>query len=74
MADEADLADVHVESRMAEGLSLNAKLLRPETHPDFNGKDCVECGDGLPKARLDMGRVRCTACQSAIEHRRRFAA
>jgi RNA polymerase-binding transcription factor DksA len=74
MADEADLADVQTELRMAEGLAANAQRLRPENHPDFDGSHCVECGDDLPAQRLAMGRVRCTHCQSMLEHRRRFAA
>lgn len=69
MPDEADLADLHVEARMEVGLAANAKLLKPEHHPEFDGQHCVTCGDEMPAARLAMGRVRCTACQAEIENR-----
>lgn len=74
MADEADLAEVNVQSRMEEYLAANAKALRPETHPDFDGKHCVECDVGIPPERLAMGKVRCTHCQSTLEYKRRLSA
>lgn len=43
----------------------------PETHPDFDGESCVECGDTIPDGRLAMGKVRCVACQTKIELRRK---
>jgi hypothetical protein len=43
--------------------------LQPESHPDFDGMHCVEprCAVVLPKARLEMGRIRCVSCQEALE-------
>lgn len=44
----------------------------PETHPDFDGRHCVEeeCGAYIPDERLAAGRIRCTECQTVIEQRR----
>lgn len=39
----------------------------PEAHPDFNGLNCVDCGDGIHPVRLAAGRVRCTECQDFLE-------
>lgn len=72
--DEADQASM---IQMAENEQALAKIkakLAPETHPDFDGKNCVDCGDKIPKARLLMGKVRCVHCQGAIEARRKFYA
>ncbi len=45
---------------------------KPETHPDFDGKTCVECGDDMPAERLTMQRVRCVACQTLKERSKKF--
>jgi hypothetical protein len=29
--------------------------------------DCVDCEDPIPEPRLEMGRIRCTPCQSRKE-------
>jgi len=41
--------------------------LAPETHPDFDGAHCVDCGDDMPELRLQMKRVRCVICQTVKE-------
>jgi RNA polymerase-binding transcription factor DksA len=43
----------------------------PETHPDFDGESCVDCGELIPKERLALGKVRCVHCQGRLELRRR---
>jgi len=43
----------------------------PETHPDFDGRHCVDCGDAIPKVRLENGRVRCVTCQEILEKKAR---
>ena len=40
-----------------------------ESHPDFDGKHCVECASKLPDLRLSMGRIRCTLCQEVRERK-----
>ncbi len=39
----------------------------PETHPDFDGYHCVDCGEAIHPVRLAAGRVRCTECQDFLE-------
>lgn len=41
--------------------------LAPESHPDFDGKHCVDGGEVIPKERLLMGRIRCVHCQELKE-------
>jgi len=45
------------------------QLLRPQTHPDFNGRDCVDCGTPLPGIRLAHKWVRCAPHQAELEAR-----
>jgi RNA polymerase-binding transcription factor DksA len=62
--DEAsELEQAHRES------AINAASMKAgrETHPDFDGEHCVHCGDPIHPLRLEMGRVRCVYCQSALE-------
>lgn len=69
MADFID--DAQAVNELHHDVSLRnarAKSL-PETHPDFDGKSCVECGDLLHSVRLAMGRVYCAPCQTEIERR-----
>lgn len=41
--------------------------LEPETHPNFDGSNCVDCEDEIPAARLALRRVRCIRCQETKE-------
>lgn len=45
---------------------------KPQSHPDFDGESCLECGEEIPLARLKMGKIRCVYCQSASENKRRY--
>lgn len=38
-----------------------------ESHPDFDGKHCVECDTEIPAGRLALGKVRCVYCQTIKE-------
>ena len=49
------------------GVAAAAKAIRPETHPEFDGKNCVECDNPIPSLRLAMGKVRCVFCQTTKE-------
>jgi DNA-directed RNA polymerase subunit RPC12/RpoP len=42
-------------------------VLKPQTHPDFDGVHCVDCDVEIPAKRLAWGRVRCTECESRLE-------
>ena len=57
---------------LTDGAISNARLAAaPESHPDFDGVSCVECGDTIPDGRLALGKVRCIACQTTLEHHKR---
>jgi len=43
----------------------------PETHPDFDGETCVDCGEDIPAGRLALGKIRCINCQRILEQRQR---
>lgn len=52
------------------GFDFSAKespALKAQTHPDFDGLHCVDCDVEIPEQRLKWGRVRCTACESVRE-------
>lgn len=68
--DEADHAQWQQLRELADIQSRAMQLNRPETHPDFNGKECVECGLEIPMARLKMHKVRCVDCQNELEQDR----
>jgi RNA polymerase-binding transcription factor DksA len=46
----------------------------PETHPDFDGETCIDCGDDIPKERLAMKKIRCVHCQRLKERREKQTA
>lgn len=65
--DETDYAQ-HMQLKEQASISHRARELnRPETHPDFDGETCVECGEDIPPARLLLKRVRCVECQTFLE-------
>lgn len=68
-----DASNIH--QRMNdEGREVSANAIRPQFHPDFDGKHCVEadCGVELPPVRLAYKWIRCTTCQGAVEKRLRL--
>lgn len=71
MADEADLAEELNELYLTAALACQAAKLAPQSHPDFDGCHCVECGCEIPDQRLAAGRIRCTECQSGCERYQR---
>ncbi len=46
-----------------------ARMKADNTHPDFDGKHCVDGGELIPKARLALGKIRCVACQETRERK-----
>lgn len=65
--DEGEIAQ-HLQLQEQASISHRARELnRPESHPDFDGETCVECGEEIPPARLILKRVRCVDCQSFLE-------
>jgi len=51
------------DSAMAEVAKANA----PQSHPDFDGKHCIDCEMKIPQQRLAMGKIRCVECQGRKE-------
>lgn len=70
--DEGEIASSIEMGFLAQSLNAQRELIRPETHPDFDGETCVSCGDDMPEERLKLGRVRCVYCQSEIEKRNKL--
>jgi hypothetical protein len=66
-ADVLDTAAELQEQMNADARAAVAAADRPQTHPDFNGSDCVECGEALPGVRLAYQRIRCMPCQAEVE-------
>jgi RNA polymerase-binding transcription factor DksA len=58
-----DVSELFLEASLSQVPDPNV----PETHPDFDGENCVSCGDPIPKARLALGKVRDVKCQQAVE-------
>ncbi len=71
MADPADIANDTLETCLADAQRRALGKSAPESHPDFDGKHCVEedCGVVMPPGRLALGRVRCVECQHRLEKR-----
>lgn len=72
--DEADIASNLEMQNIQSLIKKNKQMVAPETHPDFDGESCVDCGDDIPQLRLDMGRVRCVYCQEKIERKSKLFA
>ena len=58
-----ELAEAFTDAAILKVRMANA----PESHPDFNGKNCLDCGDTLISARLALGKMRCVYCQDHLE-------
>lgn len=65
--DEADQASLIQMSETRQAIAKVTAKLAPETHPDFDGENCVKCGEEIPPARLALFKVRCVHCQSELE-------
>lgn len=66
-SDPLDMASRHEEAFTALALKAAAKNLERETHPDFDGQHCMECGNEIEDGRLKLHKIRCIECQRAIE-------
>jgi RNA polymerase-binding transcription factor DksA len=69
ISDDSDRATWLEEQFNAAALDQARQRAAPETHADFDGKHCVDCGEIIPKGRRELGKVRCISCQQAIELR-----
>ena len=69
-ADENDMASDMEEAfreRAIEIVQLNLK----QHHPDFDGVNCLDCGETMIELRLTMGRIRCVYCQGIEERKQK---
>ena len=41
----------------------------PETHPNFDGTNCIGCDEPIPQARLKLHKIRCIKCQQIFERK-----
>ena len=65
--DETDYAQ-HLQLMEQADIARRAREMnRPQTHPNFDGKHCLECDIEMPPARLQAGRIRCVDCQEEVE-------
>lgn len=69
-SDNLDHAAVIQDIMNNAGIAAAASKVAPQKHPDFDGSNCVKCGDELPLVRLAYGRIRCVTCQTILEKRR----
>jgi RNA polymerase-binding transcription factor DksA len=74
VADESDRATAAEMQFAAVALEEIRRQAAPEHHPDFDGESCVSCGSSIPALRLEMGRVRCVACQERLERQKQLSA
>lgn len=65
--DEGDIASKIEMNFIAQALGRHKEKMAVETHPDFDGKTCIECGEDIPLARLNLKKIRCVDCQSELE-------
>jgi RNA polymerase-binding transcription factor DksA len=73
-ADPIDEAAALAASLADGAIAAARRANAPETHPDFDGESCIDCGDTIPEARLAMQKVRCVHCQSVLERRQKQVA
>ncbi len=66
-ADENDRASNAELAHNQDSVERIRFLARPEFHPDFDGRHCVDCDEPIPKKRLALGKVRCISCQERME-------
>jgi len=67
--DEADIANAIEMNNIQAAIQRNKEKLAKEYHPDFDGESCIDCGETIHKVRLDLGKIRCFDCQTALEKR-----
>ncbi len=73
-ADPIDEATALAASLTEGAIAAARRANAPETHPDFDGESCIDCGDTIPEGRLELGKIRCVVCQGKLEHRQKQTA
>lgn len=65
--EQVDRAQEQQLENEARALERVRAAMRPETHPDFDGKHCLDCGELIPKQRRALDKIRCVRCQDTLE-------
>ena len=68
-ADPLDEASALSASLTEQAISAARRVNAPESHPDFDGESCIDCGDTIPANRLALAKIRCVRCQTLKEKR-----
>lgn len=68
-ADPIDEASALAASLTEHAIAAARRSNGPETHPDFDGESCIDCGDTIPDERLAMKKIRCVRCQTIKERK-----
>lgn len=70
--DEGDIASALERGFITQALNRHKEKVAAESHPDFDGESCLDCGTEIPELRLKMGRIRCVDCQAELERRNKM--
>jgi RNA polymerase-binding transcription factor DksA len=76
MADTIDDAQSVNELHQEVSLHNFKETLDPKLQPNYDewdGENCVDCGEGIPAQRVLMLRCRCVSCQEDLEKRIRLS-
>lgn len=65
----AHLADMANEEAVAETRRRAAPEQVRNADGSWERTECFDCGEDIEPARLDLGKIRCFACQDALEKR-----
>jgi RNA polymerase-binding transcription factor DksA len=72
-ADSLDAASELTQQRTDDAIREATYRVRPQQVQNLDGTwphpDCDDCGNEIPMARLQMGRIRCVYCQERLEKR-----
>ena len=69
MADIVDDAQEYNELYQRVALENHRLRTQQDARADFNGKDCVDCGETIISKRIALGFFRCIECQTDREQR-----
>lgn len=69
---QIELADNLAEAHRNFGIEKSRIAMQKQVSADFNGVNCIDCGDTIHEKRLAMQRIRCTDCESDQETRSRL--
>ena len=66
---EFEMAEQLAQTQRDLLLEQARKALEPQHSERFDGVNCVDCANEMPRERLVARRIRCTACQTLVEKR-----